>query len=204
MNIRPFFIRLGPSRWWYVAGLALWVAGFLGLFGYGYLAKTDRDVAAAAYTRVGVDGTLTVEVSDAGEYGVWLETVAGAQRPESVRRLADSRVARLVDIRVTGADGAAVPVGPALGYDYRAATESAQLLGWGIGGMALGPGVYQVTLVDPGPYADSSVAGLAVGPLSGEPDLRVLAGGLVGSAAGLGVCLVTLVRRQRATRRAAP
>ncbi|MDG4774047.1 hypothetical protein [Solwaraspora sp. WMMD792] len=203
MNPRPFFIRLGPSRWWYVAGLALWVAGFVGLFGYGYTAKSQRDAAAVDLSRAAIDDTVTVQVADGGEYGVWLETVAGADRPDAVQRLIDAAPPRLIEVEVTTADGEPVLVGPAYGYDHRVTTGAAQLLGWSVGEMALAPGEYRVALADAERYAGDGVAGFAVGPLPPEPDGRAAGAGLVGPAAGLLVCLVTLILRQRATSRAA-
>ncbi|WBB96865.1 MULTISPECIES: hypothetical protein [unclassified Solwaraspora] len=73
-----------------VAGLALWVAGFVGLFGYGYTAKSQRDAAAVDLSRVAIDDTVTVQVTDGGKYGVRLETIAGADRPDTVQRLIDA------------------------------------------------------------------------------------------------------------------
>ncbi|MFY1697030.1 hypothetical protein [Solwaraspora sp. WMMA2101] len=202
MNPRGYFLRLGPSRWWYVVGLGLWVAGFVGLFGYGYTLQSQRDDAAETLQRAALAEPVVVQVTEAGGYGVWLETTVGGERPETVRRLLDSAQIRLVDVRVTGPDGDPVPVGPTFGNDHRVTTESAQLQGWGVGEMTLTPGEYQITLVDAEAYTGPGVAGLAVGPLPTAADGRVFAGGLLTSVAGLLVCLMTVVLRQRATRRA--
>ncbi|WP_123606613.1 hypothetical protein [Micromonospora sp. Llam0] len=110
---------------------------------------------------------------------------------------------RAIDVEVATADGDPVLVGPAYGYDHRVTTGSAQLLGWSVGEVALAPGEYRVALADVERYAGDGVAGFAVGPLPPEPDGRAAAAGLVGPAAGLLVCLVTLILRQRATSRAA-
>lgn len=203
MNPQAYFIRLGPSRWWYVGGIALWVAGFLGLFAYGYTTQADRGTAAATFDRATLGESVTIQVTEAGGYGVWLETTAGAELPEAVQQLRDSVQLRLVDLEVTGPDGGPVPAGPTVGHDHRVITGSGQLLAWGVAEMTLGPGEYQVALTDPQQYAGEGVASFAVGPLPPPADGRVFAGGLLASAAGLLVCLVTVVRRQRATRRAA-
>jgi hypothetical protein len=204
LDLRRHFIRLGPPRWWYAVAAMLWIGGFLGLFLYGYQVKTQRDTDAAGFQRAGLDQTVTVRVERTGRYAIWLESVVGADQPAAVRRLIDEAPVRRVLLRVTAADGRVVPVAASEGYQHRTNTGQAQVYGLAVGEIVLAPGEYRVTLAEPAKFAGDAGrgAGLAVGPLPSDPNIGVLAAGLLGAATGAGLGLLTLIRRQRATNRA--
>jgi hypothetical protein len=205
VDLQRHFIRLGPARWWYAVAAVLWVGGFLGLFLYGYQAQTQRDSDAAGFQRAGLDQPVAVHVETAGRYGIWLESVVGADRSPAVQRLIDEAPVRRILLRVTAADGRVVQVTASQdGYQHRTTTGQAQVYGLAVGEVVLAPGQYQVTLAEPAKFAGDAGPGaaLAVGPVPADPNILVPAIGLLGAATGAVLGLSTVIRRQRATTRA--
>jgi hypothetical protein len=195
------FLRTGPRPRWYRIGAALWVVGFLALFLYGYGVKSGRDAGAAGNTRAPAGEVLVLHVRQAGEYGIWLESAAGVDLPEPLRRVIQQPGLRAAALHVTGADGNTVEIAPAAD-DYRTTTATAQVRGWTVGVATLDPGDYRVSLLAGARYADgpASVA-LAAGPAPPDPPGWVLLAGAGCLLAAAVVALVTRLLRRGAARR---
>ncbi|WP_326599200.1 hypothetical protein [Streptomyces sp. NBC_01803] len=208
--VRPaedMFLRLGPSRRWYLVAVALWVGAFALLFGYGYGQKTRLDDAAAGFARADQGGELEFRVTagQGGTWAFWLETEPGTERLPLVQAMLDQGRPRAVLVTVTDERGNAVPVEESTAFEHRAATDSGWRDGWAVGEAELPPGVYRLTLpeYDDWSAGGESLAGIAAAPAPAGQPLWPLAAAAGGALLGLLTALVTVRRRTRATERAA-
>ncbi|MER6612631.1 hypothetical protein [Streptomyces xantholiticus] len=201
------FLRLGPSRRWYLVAVTLWVASFLLLFGYGYGEKSRLDDGAAGFARADEGGTLEFRVASgqAGTWAFWLETEPGSERLPLVQAMLDQGRPRPPLVTLVGEQGSKVPVGRSSAHEHRTATTNGQRDGWAVGEAELPPGAYRLTLPE---YDDwsargTSVAGLAAAPAPAGQPLWPVAAAAGGALLGLVTAVVTVRRRTRATERAA-
>ncbi|WP_059008138.1 hypothetical protein [Streptomyces specialis] len=201
------FLRLGPSRRWYVMAIALWVGAFVLLFAYGYGEKTRLDDAAAGFARADQGGELEFRVAagQGGTWAFWLETEPGTERLPLVQTMLDQGEPRPVLVTVTDERGTEVPVEPGTAFEHRTATDTGWREGWAVGEAELSPGAYRLTLPEYDDWSDGgdSLAGLAAAPAPAGQPLWPLAAAAGGALLGLLTALVTVRRRTRATERAA-
>ncbi|SFD81512.1 hypothetical protein [Streptomyces aidingensis] len=208
--LRPaddLFLRLGPSRRWYLVAVALWVGAFLLLFVYGYGEKNRMDEAAAGFDRADEGGTLKFRVGaeEAGTWVFWLETEPGTERLPLVQAMLDQGRPRPVLVTVNDERGADVPVTMSTAFEHRTATGLGRRDGWAVGEAELAPGVYRVTLSEYDGFSGggAAVAGLAAAPAPAAVPPWPLAASAGAALLGLVTALVTVRSRKRATERAA-
>lgn len=148
------FLRLGPSRRWYLIGSALFATGLILAYTAGYVMHTERMDAAAGYQR-GDDGrSARLTVTEAGTYTVWLEVLVGQPQPAAVR----GPLPRLAQLAVTTEDGKRVAARPSTASDYRITVDGQTRIGKAIGDVTVPAGALVIT-VNPGGDARAVAVG---------------------------------------------